>query len=100
MIRPATPLTLVLITYTDKAAIERLRPAHVDWIAQAIEAGVMLLAGRRDDAAGGVLLFRGAPDQVRPVAESDPFVTGGGATIELIGFPANLADDALAAVLG
>ncbi|WP_294264286.1 YciI family protein [uncultured Sphingomonas sp.] len=99
MIRPATPLTLVLITYTDKDAIERLRPTHVEWIREAIDAGVMLLAGRRDDAEGGVLLFRGTPENVRPVAESDPFVTGGGATIELVGFPANLADDALAAVL-
>lgn len=100
MIRPATPMTLVLITYTDMDAIDRLRPAHVEWIRDAIDAGVMILAGRRDDSTGGVLLFRGLPDHVAPVANSDPFVTGGGATIELIGFPANLAADALAGVLG
>ncbi|WP_315760574.1 hypothetical protein [Sphingomonas sp. Y38-1Y] len=100
MIRPATPMTLVLLTYVDMDAIERLRPAHVEWIREAIDAGVMILAGRRDDATGGVLLFRGLPEHVEPVAKSDPFVTGGGATLELVGFPANLAADALADVLG
>jgi uncharacterized protein YciI len=100
MIRPATPMTLVLLTYVDMDAIERLRAAHIEWIREAIDAGVMILAGRRDDSTGGVLLFRGLPEHVEPVAKSDPFVTGEAATIELIGFPANLAADALAGALG
>lgn len=100
MIRPATPMTLVLLTYVDKDMIAAQRPAHLDWIEQAIAEGVMILAGRRDDQSGGVLLFKGLPEHVQPVANTDPFVKSGGATIELVGFPANLAADALAGVLG
>jgi uncharacterized protein YciI len=100
MIRPATPLTLVLLTYIDMDRIGADRAAHLDWIEKAIGEGVMILAGRRDDQSGGVLLFHGTPEHVEPVARTDPFVTGGGATIELIGFPANLAADQLADLFG
>lgn len=95
-IRPMAPCTLVLLTYVKPIEeIDRLRPAHVEWIERARAEGVMLLAGRRTSATGGVLLFLGTPDMVEPVAKSDPFVTEGAATMELVSFTASFAADAM-----
>jgi len=95
-VRPMAPCTLVLLSYVKPIEeIDRLRPAHVEWIERAMAEGVMLLAGRRSSATGGVLLFRGTPDMVEPVAKSDPFVTEGAATMELVSFTASFAADAL-----
>ena len=98
--RPMAPCTLVLLTYVKPIEeIDRLRPAHVEWIERAIDEGVMLLAGRRTSATGGVLLFRGEPDKVEPLAKTDPFVVEGAATLELVSFTASLAADPLADLL-
>lgn len=95
-VRPLAPCTLVLLTYVKPLAeIDRLRPAHVEWIERAMAEGVMLLAGRRTPPSGGVLLFRGTPEMVAPVANTDPFVTEGAATIELVSFTASFAADAM-----
>jgi len=95
-IRPMAPCTLVLLTYVKPIEeIDRLRPAHVEWIERAMKQGVMLLAGRRTSTTGGVLLFRGTPEMVEPVAKSDPFVTEGAATMELVSFTASFAADAM-----
>lgn len=99
--RPMAPCTLVLLTYVKPIEeIDRLRPAHVEWIERAIADGTMLLAGRRTPPTGGVLLFRGTPDSVEPLAKTDPFVVAGAATIELVAFTATLAAEALAEALG
>lgn len=99
MIRPNQPCTLVLLTYVKPIEeIDRLRPAHVEWIGRAMDEGVMLLAGRRTSATGGVLLFRGEPDVVEPVAKTDPFVVEGAATYELISFNMSLAAEGMKAL--
>jgi uncharacterized protein YciI len=96
-VRPMAPCTLVLLTYVKPLEeIDRLRPAHVEWIQRAMDEGVMILAGRRTSATGGVLLFRGTADAVAPVANTDPFVIEGAATFELVDFTASLAADAMA----
>ncbi|MEH3159700.1 MAG: YciI family protein [Sphingomonas taxi] len=98
--RPMAPLTLVLLTYV--VPIEQVnaqRDAHVAWIEGAIDEGVMLLAGRKSTADGGVLLFRGKTDVVEAFARTDPYVTSGVATIEVIGFAASLTMDAVAELL-
>jgi uncharacterized protein YciI len=95
-IRPMAPCSLVLLTYVKPIEeIDRLRPAHVEWIERAMAEGVMLLAGRRTSATGGVLLFRGTPEMVEPVVKSDPFLTEGAATMELVSFTASFAADAM-----
>jgi uncharacterized protein YciI len=98
MIRPMAPCTLVLLSYLDANAIDRLRAKHVEWIEQAIDQGVMLLAGRQTSGTGGVLLFRGEPEAVEPVARTDPFIAEGAATLELVPFTASLAANGLKAL--
>jgi uncharacterized protein YciI len=98
--RPMQPMCLALLTYVKPLEeVDILRNAHVDWIKLAMEQGVMLLAGRRNPPTGGVLLFRGEADAVAKVANSDPFVVNGVATVEIVAFTATLAMDELAALL-
>ena len=91
-VRPDAPLTVVLLTYV--APIEEVDAqleAHVAWLKAGLEAGVILVAGRRTPRSGGVILFRGTAEAVEPVVQADPFVTSGVATYDLIPFNASLA---------
>jgi uncharacterized protein YciI len=98
--RPMQPMCLALLTYVKPLEeVDLHRAAHVDWIKLAMEQGVMLLAGRRNPPTGGVLLFRGEADAVAAVANTDPFVLNGVATVEIVAFTAALAMDELAALL-
>ncbi len=98
--RPMTPLCLVLLHYHKPLEeVDAHRPAHVAWIEKNVEAGAILLAGRRTPPTGGVLLFRGDTQAVAAEAARDPFVTGGVATFEVVAFTATLADEAIAALL-
>ena len=94
--RPMAPLALVLLTYVKPIdEVNGHRAAHVEWIEAAIDEGVMMLAGRKTSADGGVLLFRGKADAVEAFAQTDPYVMNGVATAEVIGFTASLALDAI-----
>ncbi|KQN78864.1 hypothetical protein ASE91_13300 [Sphingomonas sp. Leaf62] len=92
--RPMQPMSLAMLTYVKPLdEVDVHRDAHVTWIKTAMEEGVMLLAGRRNPPTGGVLLFRGEADAVRAVAETDPFVVNGVATVEIVAFTMTLAMD-------
>jgi uncharacterized protein YciI len=92
--RPMAPLALVLLTYVKPIdEVNAHRAAHVRWIENAIDESVMLLAGRKNSADGGVLLFRGEADVVEAFAQTDPYVVSGVATAEVIGFTASLVMD-------
>ncbi|WP_235515785.1 YciI family protein [Sphingomonas sp. Leaf10] len=92
--RPMQPMSLAMLTYVKPLEeVDLHREAHVAWIKQAMEQGIMLLAGRRNPPTGGVLLFRGEEDAVRAVAETDPFVVNGVATVEIVAFTMTLAMD-------
>ncbi|KQM33161.1 hypothetical protein ASE59_18455 [Sphingomonas sp. Leaf10] len=87
-------MSLAMLTYVKPLEeVDLHREAHVAWIKQAMEQGIMLLAGRRNPPTGGVLLFRGEEDAVRAVAETDPFVVNGVATVEIVAFTMTLAMD-------
>ena len=92
--RPMQPMSLALLTYVKPLdEVDVHREAHVAWIKKAMDEGVMLLAGRQTPPTGGVLLFRGEADAVRAVAETDPFVVNGVATVEIVAFTMTLAMD-------
>ncbi|TKD52101.1 hypothetical protein FBR43_04185 [Sphingomonas baiyangensis] len=89
-------MCLVLLTYTaDLEAVDAHLPAHVAWLEEAMRAGVMVLAGRRQPRTGGVLLFHGEPEAVEAVAATDPFVVEGVATFEVIAFSTSFATAAM-----
>lgn len=97
--RPMQPMSLALLTYIKPLEeVDVHREAHVAWIKAAMDQGVMLLAGRRTPPTGGVLLFRGEADAVRAVAETDPFVVNGVATVEIVAFTMTLAMDQIGAL--
>jgi uncharacterized protein YciI len=90
------PMSLALLSYVKPLGeVDVHRDAHVAWVKAAMDEGVMLLAGRRTPPTGGVLLFRGEEDAVRAVAETDPFVVNGVATVEIVAFTMTLATDAI-----
>lgn len=92
--RPMQPMSLAMLSYVKPLdEVDVHREAHVAWIKKAMDEGVMLLAGRRNPPTGGVLLFRGEEDAVRAVAETDPFVVNGVATVEIVAFTMTLATD-------
>ncbi len=98
--RPMKPMSLAMLTYVKPLdEVDVHRDAHVAWIKDAMDQGIMLLAGRRTPPTGGVLLFRGEADAVAAVAATDPFVVNGVATVEIVAFTATLAMDAVADLL-
>ncbi|UUL81346.1 YciI family protein [Sphingomonas qomolangmaensis] len=99
MIRPAAPMCLVLLTYVRPIEeVDAQMAAHVAFLSDAFEQGVLVIAGRRVPRTGGVLLFRGEPDAVEAVAATDPFVTSGVATFEVVAFTASMAAAGMAGV--
>ena len=98
--RPNQPLSLALLTYVKPIEeIDALRPRHLEWISARIDAGEVLLAGRRASATGGVLLFRGEAEVVEAIARTDPYITDDVATLEVVGFTAAIASAEIGALL-
>jgi uncharacterized protein YciI len=98
--RPDAPVCLILITYVvslDEVDCQMGR--HVEWVERGYAEGLFLLSGRRNPRSGGVIVCRGHQAEVEALAASDPFVTSGSATIEVIEFRASMAADAVAALL-
>jgi uncharacterized protein YciI len=99
--RAAGPLTLIVLTYVKPLEeVDALLPAHIAWLEQGFAQGVFLVAGRRKPRTGGVILARGEGEPVAAVAATDPFVTSGVATVELVPFNASFAVPAVADLLG
>ena len=95
------PLSLILLTYVAPLGeVDAQMKAHVDWLEVGFDEGVFLLAGRRNPRTGGVILARGPADEVTEVAKSDPFVTSGVATVEVVAFNASFAAPEIAGLLG
>lgn len=98
--RSEGPLCIILLTYVAPLDdVDRQMKAHVDWLEVGFDEGVFLVAGRRTPRTGGVILARGFADQVTQIAKSDPFVTSGVATVEVVPFNASLAAPGIADLL-
>jgi uncharacterized protein YciI len=86
-------LSLILLTYNDIDAIDALMPAHVAWLEAGLAEGAFLVAGRREPRTGGVIVVRGDRAAAEAIAATDPFVTAGAATADVVPFHASFAAD-------
>jgi uncharacterized protein YciI len=84
-------MLVLLLTYTKPLdEVDALMREHVAWLRKHYAAGRFVVSGRRIPRTGGVILARGDDrDEIEEIAASDPFVTGGVATCEVIQFRAS-----------
>ena len=67
---------------------------HMAWLDEQYAAGRFIVSGRRVPRTGGVILARGNDRAaIEALAASDPFVSGGVATCEVIEFRASQTAD-------
>jgi uncharacterized protein YciI len=92
---------VLLLTYTKPLAeVDTLMREHVAWLEQQYDAGRFIVSGRRIPRTGGVILARGDDrEEMEALAATDPFVSGGVATCEVIQFRASQKADGFAALL-
>ncbi|VXC96193.1 YciI family protein [Sphingomonas sp. 8AM] len=90
--RAAGDLCVVLLSYVRPLdEVDAQMAAHVAWLEQGFGQGVFLVAGRRTPRTGGVIVMRGERAAVERVVATDPFVTSGVATAEIVPFSASFA---------
>ncbi|MCP2259543.1 putative conserved protein YciI, contains a putative active-site phosphohistidine [Streptoalloteichus tenebrarius] len=79
---------LILLDYrAPLAEIDRLLPAHREYLERHYAAGTFLMSGPRSPRSGGVILAEAeGRDALAAVVETDPFVTAGAATYEIVEF--------------
>jgi uncharacterized protein YciI len=95
------PLSLIVLTYVEPLeAVDAQLAAHMAWLDAGFAEGLFLVAGRRTPRTGGVIVARGEREPVEALAATDPFVTSGVATAEVIPFVASRTAPALADLLG
>ena len=82
---------VLLLTYTKPLAeVDALMREHMAWLNEQYAAGRFVVSGRQIPRTGGVILARGDDrEEIERLAASDPFVTGGVATCEVIQFRAS-----------
>lgn len=94
------PLSLILLNYQRPLAeVDAAMARHVAWLELGFAEGVFVAAGRRDPRTGGVILCRGAGAEVEALVATDPFVSEGLATAEVVAFNASFAVPELAGLL-
>ena len=79
---------VLLLTYTKPPDdVDALMREHMAWLNEQYAAGRFVVSGRQIPRTGGVILARGDDrEEMERIAASDPFVTGGVATVEVIQF--------------
>ena len=82
---------VLLLTYVRPLdEVDALMRKHMAWLNEHYEAGRFIVSGRQVPRTGGVIVARGDDrEEIERVAASDPFVTGGVATCEVIQFRAS-----------
>jgi uncharacterized protein YciI len=88
---------VLLLTYIKPLSeVDALMREHIAWLDQHYDAGRFLVSGRRIPRTGGVILARGDDrEEIEALAASDPFVSGGVATCDVIQFRASQSAPAL-----
>jgi uncharacterized protein YciI len=87
---------VLLLTYIRPLdEVDALMREHVAWLDRHFDAGRFVVSGRRIPRTGGVIVARGEDrDEIEAIVASDPFVSAGVATCEVIQFRASqTADD-------
>lgn len=82
---------LLLLTYVRPLPeVDALMREHVRWLDEQYAAGRFVVSGRRIPRSGGVIVARGDDRaEIEALAASDPFVSRGVATCEIIQFRAS-----------
>lgn len=82
---------IVLLDYVRPLEeVDRLLDRHVAYLERNFAAGRFLASGRRVPRTGGVILARGADiDEIEAIVATDPFLSAGVATHEVIEFEAS-----------
>ena len=86
---------VLLLRYTKPLEeVDALMRAHVAWLSRHYAAGRFVVSGRQIPRTGGVIVARGDDrEEIEAVAATDPFVTGGVATVEVVQFRASQTAD-------
>jgi len=89
---------IVWLTYTAPVdEVDKLLMEHVEWLRANHAAGHFLGWGRKVPREGGILFAKGeSRAEIEALAKSDPFVTGGVATVEVIEWAHGFLDDSIA----
>ena len=90
---------VVLLSYIRPIAeVDALMREHVAWLNEHYDASRFVVSGRRVPRTGGVIVARGDDrDEIERIVASDPFVSGGVATAEVIQFRASQTADGFGA---
>ncbi|MDA0160908.1 YciI family protein [Solirubrobacter ginsenosidimutans] len=92
---------VLLLTYIKPLPeVDALMRKHMAWLNEQYAAGRFIVSGRRIPRTGGVILARGDDlEEIEALAASDPFVSGGVATVEIVQFRASQTAKGLDALL-
>ena len=92
---------VLLLTYVKPLPeVDRLMRRHVAWLDEQYAAGIFVVSGRRIPRTGGVILARGDDrEEMEALAATDPFVSEGVATCEVVQFRASQSAPGIAALL-
>jgi uncharacterized protein YciI len=78
---------VVLLTYiAPLKQIDALLPEHVVWLEEQYASGRFLASGRRVPRTGGVILARGAKEDIYTALAGDPFSKAGVAEYQVVEF--------------
>jgi uncharacterized protein YciI len=82
---------VLLLTYTKPLdEVDALMRDHMKWLNRQYAQGRFVVSGRQLPRTGGVIVARGDDRaEMEALAASDPFVSGGVATVEAIQFRAS-----------
>ena len=89
---------VLLLSYTRPVdEVDALMREHMAWLREQYAAGRFLVSGRQVPRTGGVIVARGGDrEEMEALAATDPFVTGGVATVQVVQFRASQTADGLA----
>ena len=71
---------MVIVTLTYKRSLDEVDkhgPAHVAWLTQCYDAGLLIASGRKVPRVGGVIIAKGTMASVKALCENDPFHVSG-----------------------
>ena len=67
--------------------IDQTRPAHLAWLGDEVAAGRILLAGRQESGAGGVLITGDiSTEEAQDIIDRDPYTLAGVVSYERLSF--------------
>jgi len=75
--------------------IDRLAPAHVEWLKACYAEGVFVASGPKKPRTGGIIIARGPRDVLDARLAADPFAKAGAADYDVTEFTAKMTAAAL-----